>query len=441
MQHTREVIIELLSQLGGNREAREYLKRFSSVENNQFAVVKIGGGVLANELNELAAALAFLRHVGLFPIVLHGAGPQLNDALSKAGVDSQFVDNLRVTTPAVMKLARPIVYQQSQKLVDALEQLDVRARMIQHGVFEAEYLDQDRYGLVGKVAQIHLQGISSAIKAGALPIVSCFGESASGQVLNINADIAANALVKAIQPYKVVFLTPTGGLLNEHGKIISAINLVTEYQSLKTADWVHSGMLLKLEQIKALLDELPLSASVSITSAKHLTRELFTHRGSGTLIRRGEQFTAQTSIDAAERQQLCELLERCFERELNSDYFAKLPLHELIWSSSKRAAAVITKDPMGMSYMDKFAVTPNAQGEGLGAALWDQIRHRHPVMFWRSRSDNPINSWYFRHADVCLRLDRWRVFAIGIESMTQLQAAAEKVAAQPESWLSRETGV
>jgi len=438
MRQTRQIIIELLSQLGGNREAREYLKRFSSVENNQFAVVKIGGGVLVDELDELAAALAFLRHVGLFPIVLHGAGPQLNAALDAAKVESKFVDNLRVTTPEVMQVARPIVYQQSQKLVDALEQLDVRARMIQHGVFEADYLDAERYGLVGEVKQVHLDGISGAINAGALPIVSCFGESTGGQVLNVNADMAAAALVEAIQPYKVVFLTPTGGLLDERGKIISAINLATDFENLRQADWVHSGMLLKLEQIKNLLDELPLSASVSITSARHLTRELFTHRGSGTLIRRGERFDLQTTMTAQDQQQLTALLERCFDRTLSAEYYSTLKLQELIWSASRRAAAVITKDPTGTSYMDKFAVTPNAQGEGLGAALWDQIRRRHPRLIWRSRRDNPINGWYFRHADLCLRRGQWQIFGIGLASLAELDSAGPRIAAAAESWVPRE---
>lgn len=440
MKQTREVIIELLSQLGGNREAREYLRRFASVDEEQFAVVKVGGGVLHDELEELASALAFLRHVGLFPIVLHGAGPQLNQALSAAGVESRFVDEMRVTSPEVMQVARPIIYQQSQQLVDALEKRDVRARMIQHGVFECDYLDQPRYGLVGRVERVHTESIHAAIKAGALPIVGCFGESASGQVLNVNADMAANALVKAIEPHKIVFLTPTGGLLNQASRIMSAINLATDYAELETADWVHSGMRLKLEQIKALLEDLPLSASVSITSARHLTRELFTHRGSGTLIRRGETFEMLGEIRPDQQAPLSQLLQQCFGRELGPGYFERLELDQLIWSSSQRAAALITRSSSndGLAYMDKFAVTPTAQGEGLGAALWHQVRHHYPQLYWRSRIDNSINNWYFRYADISLRRGRWQVFAIGIDDLDQLSAAADLAANAPESWLPLE---
>jgi acetylglutamate kinase len=306
--------------------------------------------------------------------------------------------------------------------------------MIQHGVFECDYLDQSRYGLVGKVTEVHVQSIEAAIQAGALPIVGCFGESAGGQVLNVNADWAANALIKAIKPHKIVFLTPTGGLLDESGQIISAINLVSDYETLSNAEWVHSGMRVKLEQVNSLLDELPLSASVSITSAKHLTKELFTHRGAGTLIRRGETIGVQTGIDEDQENELRNLLERCFGRHLNADYFDQLQLDHLLWSSSHRAAAIITRDKNGLAYMDKFAVTPNAQGEGLGLALWHQVRNKYPQLYWRARADNPVNAWYFRQADACIRQDDWLVFGVGFDDMNTLDRASRIARALPESW-------
>jgi acetylglutamate kinase len=437
MKQTRKIIVELLGQLSGNREARDYLRRFSSVDGNHFAVIKVGGGVMADELEELASALAFLRHVGLFPIVLHGAGPQLNTALDQAGIKARFVDNLRYTDVDVLKVARPVVYQQSQQLVEALERLDVRARMIQHGVFECNYLDESRYGLVGEVTEVHVQSIEAAIQAGALPIVGCFGESSGGQVLNVNADWAANALIKAIKPHKIVFLTSTGGLLDGSGHIISAINLVSDYETLRSADWVHSGMRVKVEQVKSLLDDLPLSASVSITSARHLTKELFTHLGAGTLIRRGETIDSQSEIDEEQQGELRELLERCFGRRLVTGYFDQLKLDRLLWTSSHRAAAIITQDDNGIAYMDKFVVTPNAQGEGLGLALWHQLRDQYPQLYWRARADNPINAWYFKQADACLRKNDWLVYGIGFDDISVLDQAARRAALLPESWVPR----
>ncbi len=434
MNELRPILVELLSQLGSSREAREYLRRFSSVDSVQFAVVKVGGGVLAEDLEPLVAALSFLRQVGLFPIVLHGAGPQLNVALGEAGIESKIVDGMRVTTAEVMEAARPVIYQQNLRLVEGLEARGTRARSLLHGVFEADYLDAPRYGLVGDVTEVKTEALRAAVQARALPVVACLGESRSGQVLNINADVAARALVLAVKPYKVIFLTPSGGLLDEKGEVISAINLETDYEQLMSADWVHSGMRLKIVQIKYLLDQLPESTSVSITSASHLTRELFTHRGSGTLIRRGESFARLTKLDEEQRSALIGLLEECFRRRLKDNYFDRLEIASLLWSSSRRAAALMVDGVDGIAYMDKFAVTPTGQGEGLGAALWKQIRAAWPRLYWRSRISNPINDWYQRHADASLRQGPWRVFSYGVSDGAMLARLRDEAAARPDSF-------
>ncbi len=128
MSEVRETVLELLAQLGSSREARQYLKEFSSVEESRFAVVKVGGGILQDHLDELASALAFLHRLGLRPVVLHGAGPQVDAALAAAGIESERIDNLRVTTEEVMQVARPVIYEQNLRLVEALESRGIRAR-------------------------------------------------------------------------------------------------------------------------------------------------------------------------------------------------------------------------------------------------------------------------------------------------------------------------
>ncbi len=433
MTDTRNIILELLGQLGSSREAREYLQRFSSVDSVQFAVVKVGGAVLAEELDELASALSFLRHVGLSPIVLHGAGPQLNEALDKAGVQSEVVDGMRVTTPEVMAVARPVIYEQNMKLTEALESKGIATRSLLHGVFECDYLSPGKYGLVGDVTQVHKETLASAVNAGALPIVACMGESVSGQVMNINADVAARALVLAVKPFKVIFLTGTGGLLNQNGQIIPAINLHTDFDNLLAEDWVHSGMRLKLVQIKYLLDQLPGATSVSITSASGLTRELFTHSGCGTLIRRGEGFSSHQSLEPSRQQALAQLLQDCFKRELKSDYFDDLPLQRLLLSESGRAASVITRGLNDTPYLDKFAVTHAARGEGLASALWRELRGNFDQLYWRAKLHNPINDWYHRQADISFKAGDWRVFSYGI-AMDEMRQYVDNALSRGESW-------
>lgn len=429
---TRRIIIQLLSQLGSSREAREYLRRFSSGDHTQFAVIKVGGEIIRGQLNQLTGALAFLHEVGLFPIVLHGAGPQLNEALAEAGIESRFVDGQRVTTPEVLSVVRPVLYRENLRIVESLDAVGIRARSIQHGVFECEYLDQPRLGLVGRVVQVQLDAIKSAIARRALPVVSCLGETVGGQVLNVNADVATKALVLAIQPQKVIFLTPTGGLLDQNNQIIPAINLATEYERLMQADWVHSGMRLKLQQIKELLDQLSLTSSVSITSAEHLTRELFTYGGAGTLVRQGESFEQITSLDPHRRDELQRLIEVCFDKQLDPGYFDQLQLDRVIWSESKRAAAVIARGVHGIPYLDKFVVTPEAQGEGVGAALWNVIRAHYDRLYWRSRESNPINSWYLRMSDGCTRRPPWFVFHYGLHDFDTIELCTQDADQRPQ---------
>ena len=434
MAEVRQTVIELLGQLGSSREARQYLKQFSRIEETRFAVVKVGGAVMREDLDELAAALAFLHRLGLTPIVLHGAGPQLDEAMAAAGVEVRKHDGLRVTTEEVMAVARPVIYRANAALVDALEARGIRARGVIHGVFEARLADRERLGLVGAVERVNLEPVANAIRAGALPVVACLGESPSGQVMNINADIAARELVWSVQPHKVIFLTGTGGLLDQSGRIISAISLRTDYDHLLAQDWVHSGMRLKLEQIKDMLDRLPPETSVSMTSAANLTRELFTHTGAGTLIRRGERIDWFDPVESALIAPLSLLLEQSFGRELREGWWEERDVLGLLWAESGRAAALIVNGIGGTPYLDKFVVTPEAQGEGLGAALWQALVQRFSRLYWRARAGNPVAGWYFQQATHAHRRAEWILFSIGIDDFNQLERLVHDALERDSGW-------
>ncbi|MFU8831260.1 MAG: acetylglutamate kinase [Wenzhouxiangella sp.] len=434
MAEVRQTVIELLGQLGSSREARQYLKQFSRIEEARFAVVKVGGAVLRDDLDELAAALAFLHRLGLTPIVLHGAGPQLDDAMAEAGVEVQKHNGLRVTTEEVMAVARPVIYRANAALVDALEERGVRARGILHGIFNARLADREKLGLVGEIEHVELEPVRSAVRAGTLPVVACLGESASGQVMNINADIAARELVWAVQPHKVIFLTGTGGLLDQNGRIISAISISGDYDQLIAQDWVHSGMELKLAQIKDMLQKLPPETSVSITSAAKLTRELFTHTGAGTLIRRGERINWLTDTGPDQIQALAGLLEQSFDRRLRPDWFEGRSIEGLLWAESGRAAALIARGVDGIPYLDKFVVTQEARGEGLGAALWQVLRGRFPMMYWRSRASNPIANWYLQQAHASFRRGAWIVHVIGVDDFGRLERLVTDARERDSGW-------
>ncbi len=429
MRTTREIIKTLLTNIGSRKEVEQYLARFASLEKSQFAIIKVGGGILADpdSLEALASSLTFLRHVGLVPIVVHGAGPQLSAALAAAGIDSRFEDGLRVTSPEVLEVARQVFQRENLRLVEALEAYGTRARPIPTGVFMARASDPERLGLVGEIEAVDLDPLRSCIRrSGALPVLSCLGTSPDGQLLNINADVATRELALRIKPYKIIFLTPTGGLLDQDGRVLSAINLAEDYGRLVEQPWISGGMLLKLKEIRRTLDGLPHTSSVSITRPSQLARELFTHKGSGTLVRRGEQIIRYDGPDALERvdtEALRSLIETCFGRALAPDYFRSRELHSIFLSKPLRAAAIVTRGHAGTPYLDKFAVTPEAQGAGLGGAIWQRLVRKTPRLYWRARRGNPINPWYFQQADGSFRRNPWVVFWTGMSALDSQTAA------------------
>lgn len=410
---TRQTIVRLLESMGSAKEIQQYLKRFSQLDAKRFAVVKVGGAVLRDELPELTSSLTFLQQVGLTPIVLHGAGPQLDEELAAAGIEKQTVNGLRVTSPTALAIVRKVFQQQNLRLVEALQSMDTRATSVPSGVFTSTYLDQDVYGLVGKVQSINLAPIEASLRAGSIPVIASLGETEQGQILNINADFAANELVRVLQPYKIVFLTGTGGLLDDKGKVIDSINLSTEFDHLMAQPWINGGMRLKIEQIADLLNDLPLTSSVSITRPAELAKELFTHKGSGTLVRRGERVLTFDSWEGIDLARMRVLIESSFGRTLVPDYFERTTPRCVYLSENYRAAMILTEEE-GLAYLDKFAVLDDAQGEGLGRAVWQVMRDENPQLFWRSRHGNVVNHFYYSEADGCLKQPLWKVFWYGL---------------------------
>ncbi|MBI4818293.1 MAG: acetylglutamate kinase [Deltaproteobacteria bacterium] len=426
----RPTIVRLLSNMASTKEIQQYLSRFSQLDQARFAVVKVGGAILRDDLDALVSSLAFLQQVGLTPIVIHGAGPQLDVEMRNAGIEKRSIDGLRFTDPTILALVRRVMRQENLRLVEALQAEEVRATSIQSGVFEAEVLDRDKYGLVGRVVRVDTDGIFASIKVGSIPVVASIGETSGGQILNVNADWAANQLIKTLQPYKIVFLTSTGGLLDPADRLIDSINLSTEYEELREQPWLHSGMKLKIEQIHDLLMTLPPSSSVSITRPDELAKELFTHRGSGTLVRRGEKILRASGWSDVDLPRLVALIESGFGRKLTRDYFERTKLYRLYVSEHYRAALILTLEE-GVPHLDKFAVADGAQGEGLGRAIWKVMRSEVDRLFWRSRPDNPVNEFYFEEAGGCVKGEKWNVYWYGLREFEQIQMAVEHCRSRP----------
>ncbi|CAG8516512.1 6789_t:CDS:2 [Diversispora eburnea] len=334
----KDTIVRLLYNIGSKMEVQQYLRHFSSVESQKFAVIKVGGAVLSEDLDNLASSLTFLNRVGLYPIVLHGAGPQLNNLLEKSGIEPNYIDGIRVTDTKTLEIARKLFLQENLKLVEALERSGTRARPIPGGVFIADYLNREKYGYVGEIIDVRKNVVEASVKAGALPILTSLAETPSGQILNVNADVAAGELARVLEPLKIIYLSEKGGLLHgETNQKIDVINLDEEYENYMAQPWVKYGTRLKLKEIKELLDCLPRTSSVAITATDKLHKELFTASGAGTLIRRGYRLFKFNSVNELDKEKLQKLSQVQVGSSLSSN---KVDLNSYVQELSKRSHTI-----------------------------------------------------------------------------------------------------
>jgi acetylglutamate kinase len=289
------------------------------------------------------------------------------------------------------------------------------------------------------IVRVHVEAIESSIRAGSLPILASLGETASGQILDLGPDAATVALARQLGPFKIMFLRAAGGLRDECGDLLSAINLAEDYELLMAEPWMSPASRHKLTLVHTLLADLPRTSSVSITSPDLLARELFTHKGSGTLIRRGERVLRHDGVETVDRERLGQLLATSFGRAPVLDYFDTKRFLRIYLADSYRAAAILT-DEGPVPYLDKYAVTREAQGEGIGGSLWQRLARDNPSLFWRSRVDNPVNPWYFQRADGSFSSGDWTVFWYGVEGFAQIQACVERALAMPPTLKTHSLG-
>ncbi|KAL1921482.1 uncharacterized protein VTP21DRAFT_11198 [Calcarisporiella thermophila] len=423
----KETIVKLLYNIGSRKEVEQYLRHFSSVESQKFAVIKVGGAVLSDELDTLASALTFLNRVGLYPIVLHGAGPQLNQLLEEAGVEPQYHDGIRITDAKTLEIARGVFQEENLRLVEALERLGTRARPIPGGVFTADYLDKERYGYVGRITHVNKEAIESSIRAGALPILTSLAETRAGQILNVNADVAAGELARVLEPLKIVYLNEKNGLYHGvTGKKIDVINLDEEYESLMKEPWVKYGTKLKIKEIKELLDHLPRSSSVAIISAGHLHKELFTDSGAGTLIRRGNRLLRHESLSDVDVDRMRRLLQEEDPHVKSGNTTVASYLQQLREQSCQvycdepyEALAVVT--PGRVARLDKFVASKAAVLNNVTDNLWNLLRRDHPRLVWTVDQSDKNLAWHFERSDGSFTQNGKALFFYGITEISEIQ--------------------
>lgn len=421
---TRSTVIQLLNNISSKREVEQYLKYFTSVNQQQFAVIKVGGAIISDNLQELASCLAFLYHVGLYPIVLHGTGPQVNGRLEAEGIEPDYIDGIRITDEHTMTVVRKCFLEQNLKLVTALEQLGVRARPITSGVFTADYLDKDKYQLVGDITGVTKDAIEASIKAGALPILTSLAETPSGQMLNVNADVAAGELARVFEPLKIVYLNEKGGIINgDTGEKVSMINLDEEYEGLMQQAWVKYGTKLKIREIKELLDFLPRSSSVAIINVQDLQKELFTDSGAGTMIRRGYKLSKRTALsEFPSADTLRQVLQRDSDiaqgKQTVASYLRGLEQSDfVIYSDEPLDALAVIKEESVVPSLDKFICTTSAWLNNVTDNVFSAIRRDLPSLQWIVNEDDANIAWHFDKSQGSYLKNGKVLFWYGIEDL------------------------
>lgn len=414
-EFARSTILNILEGVSSKREIEQYLSQFKSVSSQQFAVIKVGGAILTEHLDALCMSLRHLYVMGLYPIIVHGAGPQLNKILEDAGVEPEFEEGIRVTNAKTLGIARRLFVEENMNLVRKLWDYGVAARPVTLDVFHADYLNKEKWGLVGKITKVETAPIESAISARELPILTSMAETAEGQIVNVNADVAAGELARALEPLKIVYLSEKGGLFDGSGQKISAINLDEEYDELMKQSWVKHGTRLKIKEMKQLLDELPRSSSVAIIHPQYLNKELFTHSGAGTLIRRGHRLNTADSVDQfGDTTKLKEVLLRD-RQSLDStavvdnyiENLRKRPF-KAYYDDRMEALAIVfpPSDQSAIAQLSTFTITKSAWLGNVADNIFNQLKKDYSKLMWTVDTYDENLSWFWEKADGTVRNEK-----------------------------------
>ncbi|KAF5687615.1 acetylglutamate kinase n-acetyl-gamma-glutamyl-phosphate reductase precursor (ARG-6) [Fusarium circinatum] len=353
----REIVAQTISNIESKRETAAYLKVFT-LTSQHFAVIKVGGAILQEHLDEFCGSILLLYDLGLYPVIVHGA------------------DSFGVATRSIQ------------------------------GAFGASYLDKDKWGYVGKVTEVRKQAIESSILAGYIPILTSMAEGDDGHLLNVNVDVAAAELARALKPLKVIYLSEKGGLFDGEGKLISQINLDDEFDSLMAQPWCRYGTRLKIVQCHDLLNSLPRSSSVAIIHPGNLQKELFTDSGAGTLIRLGNSIQKTSSIK--ELKVIKQLEARSDSSSDNLDIPAIVDQFASALTEKKFTAyyddamhcmAIIMPQDQGMAILTSLSTTKSGWLNGTMENIFTNIRKDFPTLAWAVSERDENLTWFFEQAD------------------------------------------
>jgi len=392
---TAEAVVTFLESVGRRLEAELYLKLFTELPRESFAIVAVDAGLLRHSAGALAEQLRFLADLGLYaPLVV---GPL--DTSSTTAAADRLVRRLRAAG------LEPAVYEVPQADVATALRAELGAARVPVICFSDPNLGVDaRFVILAHLAR----------------------ELASRKLVLLRRRGAIGAELDRVALRESSHAIPT----NADG--ISVVNLRTDYVLLAEQRLLRRDDAELLGRLRVLLDSPGLGGlRINVTSPMAMLKELFTVRGAGTLVKRGTDILKFNSYQSLDRARLRQLLESSFRATLNEEFFNR-PLLAAYLEPDYRAAALLEPSRIA-PILSKFAVEPIAQGEGMGRDLWRELIREHPQLIWRARSDNPICSWYSWQCDGMVRSGQWTVYFRGVAT-EQVPAVIEELVGRSEDF-------
>lgn len=272
-------------------EALPYLRLY----RGKTVVVKYGGAAMTDpELkHSVMQDVVLMHYVGINPVVVHGGGPEVSDAMRRMGKNPEFVRGMRVTDAETMDIAEMVLAGRTNKSIVAL--------IHQHGgqavglsgkdgnLFVAEKLQQDGVdlGFVGEVVEVNTPVLHTLLSGGYIPVICSIAAGRQGETFNINADLIAGRLAGELQAEKLILLTDVTGIRAEVDRPESLLSELDQASArdLVTRGIVDRGMIPKVEAcLEALGLGVPRTHIIDGRVRHSLLMEVFSDRGVGTMI-------------------------------------------------------------------------------------------------------------------------------------------------------------
>ncbi len=277
-------------------EALSYIQRF----HDRTIVVKIGGSImdddttLANILNDVV----FMNYVGMQPILVHGGGKAINDAMAKAGLTPQMVHGRRYTDERTLAIAEHVLCNQINRHIVSFVNSQGCEAMGLHSLSSTVLFGEKTFlqgpdgrridlGFVGEVTQVNARLLNLMVAADAIPVIATIARDRAGGRLNINADTAAGAVAGAVRAEKLIVVSDTDGIrtnIDDPKSNVSSLT-VTEIDKLVKKGVITRGMLPKVEACVHALKHGVKKAHIIDGRIPHaLLLEIYTEAGIGTEI-------------------------------------------------------------------------------------------------------------------------------------------------------------